>query len=69
MKKNIFFETMVLINKNEIHPIENAKYDEKRGLWIWEKTNDVLVKTRDESCPIMCTKKFDQETGEDKKGE
>ena len=68
-KKNILIDNIVLFDKNDITPIENSVYDEKRGLWLWGDDREVLVKSNNADCPIMGTKKFDIESGEDQKGE
>ena len=68
-KKNILMDNLILFDKKEIDAIENSSYDEKRGLWLWGDDNEVLVKSNNANCPIMGTKKFDIESGEDQKGE
>ena len=69
MKKHILKDNIVLFDNSEIKPTNDSFYDENRGLWIWNENGDVLVKSKNSSCPIKGTKKCDMETGEDLKGE
>lgn len=66
--QNIIIDNLVLYDKKDVSQIENSKYDEKLGLWLWND-GEVLVKSRDSNCPIRASKKKDIETGEDLKGE
>ena len=49
--------------------LENCRYDEKQGLWLWGPTDEILVKSNNPNCPTRGTKKQDIETGEIFKGE
>lgn len=66
--KNIIIDNLVLYDKKDVSQIDNSKYDEKLGLWLWND-GEILVKSRDSKCPIRASKKKDIETGEDLKGE
>jgi hypothetical protein len=48
---------------------ENCQYQNAMGLWIWNETNEPLVKSNKPNRPRPGTKKEDIETGEDLKSE
>ncbi|MBI4773278.1 MAG: hypothetical protein HY788_03695 [Deltaproteobacteria bacterium] len=53
----------------KLNALENCRYQNDRGFWIWEETNEPLVKSKHPNRPTPGTKKEDIETGEDLKGE
>lgn len=53
--------------RKEIIPPSNFAYDRKFGAWISNFDGKLLVKY--EGFPNVATKKLDQETGEDNKGQ
>ena len=59
----------LILTDVKVEKIKNSEYDEDRWLWLWGDEKEVLVKSKNADCPIRGTKKMDQETGEDLKGE
>lgn len=68
MKKHILIEKAKSyeIPKDDLFP-ENCTYDQQSGYWRTNETNEVLMTTY--RAPQSVSKKWDRETGEDKKGE
>lgn len=52
--------------KGDLSP-QNCTYQSQSGYWRTNDTNEVLMTTN--RAPESVTKKWDRETGEDKKGE
>ena len=68
--RHILLSKAVVHNKPQAQTsLENCQYQNDRGLWILEETDEVLVKSSDPNRPTPGTKKEDIETGEDLKSE
>lgn len=46
---------------------EDCTYNELRGLWVWDKNKEILVKSNHPNCPVQMTKKLNQEDTEDER--
>ena len=69
MPNHLLIDELILTDVKKVEKIKNSEYDEVRGLWLWGDEKEVLVKSKNADCPIRGTKKMEQETGEDLKGE
>jgi len=68
--KHLLVEKICLFkDKQELGKLEDCKYDNKFGVWLWGIKKIVLVRSNNCNRPKVCTKKEDIETGEDLKGE
>lgn len=56
-------------NLREAEDPQGSVYDEELGAWLTMPEGDFLVKSNNPSRQFPRTKKKDQETGEDQKGE
>ncbi|MDQ3820801.1 MAG: hypothetical protein M3362_24375 [Acidobacteriota bacterium] len=69
-KNHLLIEKAFIYEKNrEAQDPENSEYDDRLGAWLSKPDGDFLVKSKKLGQQFPRTKKHDQETGEDQKGE
>jgi hypothetical protein len=69
-RKHLLIEKAFVYDRNrEILDPEGSEYDDGLGAWLSKPEGDFLAKSNNPSQQFPRTKKGDQETGEDQKGE
>ncbi len=69
-RNHLLIEKAFIYEKNiEAQDPEDSEYDVRLGAWLSKPEGDFLVKSDNPSRQFPRTKKKDQETGEDQKGE